>query len=78
MGLSLPDPERPYARAGAKLGDEQFAQDRRWADAGRLAPAGIGVEPGLSDVFARYAADHLFCSIDELGTRDGASLRACW
>src|SRR4028119_2293327 len=35
----------------------------------------MGVEPGLSDVFARYAADHLFGSIDELGTRDGANLR---
>jgi saccharopine dehydrogenase (NAD+, L-lysine forming) len=32
------------------------------------------VEPGLSDVFARYAADHLFTSIDELGVRDGANL----
>ena len=39
-----------------------------------LALVGIGVEPGLSDVFARYAADHLFSEIDELGTRDGANL----
>ncbi|HWH97081.1 MAG TPA: saccharopine dehydrogenase C-terminal domain-containing protein, partial [Pseudolysinimonas sp.] len=41
---------------------------------GRLALCGIGVEPGLSDVFARYAADHLFDEIDELGVRDGANL----
>ncbi len=34
----------------------------------------MGVEPGLSDVFARYAADHLFTEIDELGVRDGANL----
>jgi saccharopine dehydrogenase-like NADP-dependent oxidoreductase len=34
----------------------------------------MGVEPGLSDVFARYAADRLFSQIDELGTRDGANL----
>ena len=34
----------------------------------------MGVEPGLSDVFARYAADHLFGEIDELGVRDGANL----
>ncbi len=33
------------------------------------------MEPGLSDVFARYAADHLFSRIDELGVRDGADLR---
>jgi saccharopine dehydrogenase (NAD+, L-lysine forming) len=32
------------------------------------------VEPGLSDVFARYAADHLFAEIDELGVRDGSDL----
>ena len=41
---------------------------------GLLALAGIGVEPGLSDVFARYAADHLFAEIDEVGVRDGADL----
>ncbi len=45
-----------------------------WEADGRLALVGIGVEPGLSDVFARYAADHLFDEIDELGTRDGANL----
>ena len=33
----------------------------------------MGVEPGLSDVFARYAADHLFAEIDEVGARDGAN-----
>jgi saccharopine dehydrogenase-like NADP-dependent oxidoreductase len=57
-----------------KLGDEQFALAGEWEAAGRLALVGIGVEPGLSDVFARYAADHLFSEIDELGVRDGANL----
>ncbi len=74
MSLSRPHPDRPYAEPGLKLGDEQFAGDQEWQDAGRLALVGMGVEPGLSDVFARYAADHLFSEIDELGTRDGASL----
>jgi len=74
MSLSRPHPDAPYERCGVKLGDEQFAQADRWQDAGRLALLGIGVEPGLSDVFARYAADHLFSEIDELGTRDGANL----
>jgi saccharopine dehydrogenase-like NADP-dependent oxidoreductase len=59
---------------GKKLGDDQFDQDERWRDAGRLALVGIGVEPGLADVFARYAADHLFSEIDEIGVRDGADL----
>ena len=57
-----------------KLGDEQFAKAADWEGAGRLALVGIGVEPGLSDVFARYAQDHLFSEIDEVGIRDGANL----
>ena len=74
MSLSVPHPDAPYERTGVKLGDEQFALADAWTDAGQLALVGIGVEPGLSDVFARYAADHLFSSIDELGVRDGADL----
>jgi saccharopine dehydrogenase (NAD+, L-lysine forming) len=74
MSLSQRHPERPYELTGLKLGDEQFALEDQWLAAGRLALVGIGVEPGLSDVFARYAADHLFSDIDELGTRDGSNL----
>ena len=74
MSLSRPHPEAPYSRTGVKLGDEQFARATAWEESGRLALVGIGVEPGLSDVFARYAADHLFSEIDELGTRDGSNL----
>ena len=74
MSLSRPDPEAPYERTGVKLGDEQFANADAWAAAGRLALVGIGVEPGLSDVFARYAQDHLFSEIEEVGVRDGANL----
>ncbi|MCU1422930.1 MAG: ATP-binding protein [Microbacteriaceae bacterium] len=74
MSLSEPHPTDPYTETGVKLGDDQFAQSPDWERAGRLALVGMGVEPGLSDVFARYAADHLFDSIDELGVRDGANL----
>jgi len=74
MSLSQRHPERPYELTGVKLGDEQFAMAERWESDGRLALVGIGVEPGLSDVFARYAADKLFTSIDEIGVRDGANL----
>ena len=74
MSLSRPHPDAPYEKTGVKLGDEQFAVADQWETAGRLALVGIGVEPGLSDVFARYAADHDFSEIDELGTRDGANL----
>jgi saccharopine dehydrogenase-like NADP-dependent oxidoreductase len=74
MSLSKPHPEQPHALTGVKLGDEQFADAEKWEHTGRLALVGIGVEPGLSDVFARYAADHLFSSIEDLGVRDGANL----
>ena len=74
MSLSQPHPERPHSDTFVKLGDEQFDKSPAWEARGLLALCGIGVEPGLADVFARYAADHLFSEIDELGVRDGANL----
>ncbi|MDH4345937.1 MAG: saccharopine dehydrogenase NADP-binding domain-containing protein [Thermoleophilia bacterium] len=74
MTLSEPHPTHPYEETHVKLGDYQFAQDENWRQEGLLALVGIGVEPGLSDVFARHAADDLFSEIDEVGIRDGANL----
>ncbi|MBF9073593.1 saccharopine dehydrogenase family protein [Streptacidiphilus fuscans] len=74
MSLSHPHPERPHELCGVKLGDDQFARAEAYEKAGLLALVGIGVEPGLSDVFARYAADELFDEIEEVGIRDGANL----
>ena len=74
MSLSRPDPEAPYERTGVMLGDEQFELAATFEERGLLALLGIGVEPGLSDVFARHAADHLFETIEEIGVRDGADL----
>jgi saccharopine dehydrogenase (NAD+, L-lysine forming) len=74
MSLSHPDADQPYAKTGVKLGDDQFAVADEWEQAGKLALVGIGVEPGLSDVFARHAADTMFSEISELGVRDGANL----
>jgi saccharopine dehydrogenase-like NADP-dependent oxidoreductase len=74
MSLSSPHPEDPYTKTGVKLGDEQFAVAGEWEGAGRLALVGVGVEPGPSDVFARYASDELFSEIDEAGVRDGSNL----
>ncbi|WP_043630349.1 saccharopine dehydrogenase family protein [Nonomuraea candida] len=74
LSMSKPHPDRPYEEVGVKLGDEQFARAGAWAAKGRLALVGMGVEPGLADVFARYAADELFDEIEEIGIRDGANL----
>lgn len=67
-------PERPTELCGVKLGDEQFAVHDQWSNAGLLALCAMGIEPGLSDVFARYASDHLFSRIDEIGVRDGSNI----
>jgi saccharopine dehydrogenase (NAD+, L-lysine forming) len=74
MSLSEKHPERPYEEVGKKLGDDQFAMEPQWVEAGRLALVGIGIEPGAADVFAKYAATHLFSAVDEVGVRDGADL----
>jgi len=72
--LSTPHPENPYEVVGKELGHDQIAEDELWREKGILALIGMGVEPGLSDVFARYASDHLFDTIDEIGVRDGSNL----
>jgi saccharopine dehydrogenase-like NADP-dependent oxidoreductase len=74
MSLSRRHPTEPFSRTGVMLGDEQFAKAEAWTERGRLALVGMGVEPGLSDVFARYARDHLFSELHEVGVRDGANL----
>ena len=74
MHMSSPHPTDPYHRCGVMLGDAQFAVAGQWAERGLLALCGMGVEPGFSDVAARYAADHLFSRIDEIGVRDGSDL----
>jgi saccharopine dehydrogenase-like NADP-dependent oxidoreductase len=74
MSLSEPHPDEPHEKVGKKLGDDQFAVAEAWEGRGLLALVGVGVEPGMSDVFARYAAEHLFSSIDDLGVRDGANI----
>lgn len=74
MTLSTPHAKDPFNKCGVKLGDYQFAKAKDWKKKKQLALVGIGVEPGMADVFARYAADHLFDEIEELGIRDGANI----
>jgi saccharopine dehydrogenase (NAD+, L-lysine forming) len=74
MTLSRPHPQRPYELPGKLLGEHQLSAHEAWEQAGLLALVGIGVEPGLSDVLAAYAAQELFSSVEEVGVRDGADL----
>jgi len=74
MTLSKPHPTAPFSETGVKLGDYQFERAAKWEKKGLLAVVGMGVEPGMADVFAKYAEKHLFDEIDEIGIRDGANL----
>jgi saccharopine dehydrogenase-like NADP-dependent oxidoreductase len=74
MTLSEPHPTDPMHKCGVKLGDAEYALGPEFEKIGKYALAGFGVEPGMADYFARYAADHLFDEVDEIGIRDGSNL----
>ena len=74
MSLSKPHPVHPHELCGTMLGDYQFAKTQQWENRGLLALVGMGVEPGMSDVFAAFANKHLFSKIHEIGVRDGSNL----
>ena len=74
MSLSRPHPHYPNTETGVKLGDEQFARDWNWSERGIYALVGMGIEPGMSDVFARYANDYLFSRIDSITILDGSNI----
>jgi saccharopine dehydrogenase-like NADP-dependent oxidoreductase len=74
MTLSTPHKTDPFNKPGVKLGDYQFKKAKDWQKKKLLALVGLGVEPGMADVFARYAQDHLFDEIEEIGIRDGANI----
>ena len=74
MTLSEPHPTDPMHKCGKKLGDDEYALSPEFEKIGKYALAGFGVEPGMADFFARYAADHLFDEVDEIGIRDGSNL----
>jgi saccharopine dehydrogenase-like NADP-dependent oxidoreductase len=74
LSLSIAHPTDPFNKVGVKLGDDQFAQHDQWLSQGNFALIGIGIEPGMSDIFARYAQDYLFSEIDAVTILDGSSL----
>jgi saccharopine dehydrogenase-like NADP-dependent oxidoreductase len=74
MSLSRPHPHYPNTETGVKLGDEQFARDWNWGERGIYALVGMGIEPGMSDVFAKYASDYLFSRLDSVTVFDGSNL----
>jgi saccharopine dehydrogenase (NAD+, L-lysine-forming) len=51
--------------------EDQFALDREFRTAGRLALLGMGADPGTTNVYAAYAAKHLLDTVTEIRVRDG-------
>jgi saccharopine dehydrogenase-like NADP-dependent oxidoreductase len=51
--------------------DDQFALDAEFRAAGRMALLGMGADPGTTNVYAAYAAKHLFDQVTHLHVRDG-------
>lgn len=74
MSLSVRDEKDPYGTVALKLGDLQYEKDADWKKKGLLAICGSGVEPGMVNVFSRYADDNLFDEIHELNVRDADNL----
>ena len=72
--LSQPDPEDPFTKANVVLGQDELELGPEFERIGKLGLMGIGVEPGMADWYCRYAADHFFDEIDEIGVRYGANL----
>ncbi len=74
MSMSEKNKDDPYGTIGLKLGDLQYAQHDKWVEKDNLAICGSGVEPGMVNVFARYAWEYLFDEIHELNVRDADNL----
>ncbi|MDO4545812.1 MAG: saccharopine dehydrogenase NADP-binding domain-containing protein [Bacillota bacterium] len=54
--------------------DYNFPKHQAWEEKGLLAVMGLGIEPGTIDVFARYAADHLFDELHTIDVKDGSNM----
>ena len=74
MSLSHVHKTDPFNTPAEKLGDWQYEKHAEFEKAGLLALIGTGAEPGISNIFARYAADHLFSEVDEICILDGGNL----
>ncbi len=52
-----------------------FDQHEEWQKKGIMACICLGIDPGVVDVFGRFAAEYLFDEIHEIHVKDGGNLR---
>ena len=73
--LSVPDKQSPYTVLGEMLGDYQVAKNGLWEAKGKVALIGMGMDQGLSNIFAAYAKKWTFDDVSAVHIRDGGDLR---
>lgn len=54
--------------------DYNFDRSDMWAKKDNLAVIALGIDPGVVDVFAKFAAVHLFDELHEIHVKDGGNL----
>lgn len=68
LGLGI---ENSYDQPMTKYNFDRHAQ---WQQAGQLACICMGIDPGVVNVFAKYAATHLLDTLREVHIKDGGNL----
>lgn len=71
---SVPHETKPYELTNVKVGDLQFNNHDRYKEKGLSGIIGVGADPGMVNVFAKYAEKYYFDQIREIHIRDGAKL----
>ena len=74
LSLSEKHPTDPFNKCGVMLGDYQFNKHEEWKKKNLMALLGIGVTPGITDIYAKYAAEYLMDEIDEIHIRCGGDV----
>ncbi|WP_244269446.1 saccharopine dehydrogenase family protein [Natronincola ferrireducens] len=54
--------------------DYNFDRSDMWAEKGLLAAICLGIDPGVVNVFAKFAAEYLFDELHEIHVKDGGNL----
>ncbi len=72
---SEPHPEDPVGRGYIELmASYNFAADSKWKEKGLMAVIGAGIDPGVVDVFAKFAEIYCFDQLEEIAVKDGGNL----
>ncbi len=78
MGMgtwSVPDEKDPFGKPYKEwMAEYNFSKHGEWEKKKKTAMIGFGIDPGVVDVFARFAADNLFDELEEIHVKDGGDL----